>query len=152
VSESDLRNDALAVLDACRVVTLSTCGSEGPWAAPVFYAHDGFELVFVSSLESRHARHLAVDPRCAVAIFPEPEEWQTIRGVQMGGTVERLHGPARVAATARYVRRFPFTDPRSAPPAVLKALGEVAWYRFVPHEIYLVDNARGFGRLEVVLT
>lgn len=146
---ADLRDDALAVVAACRVVTLATRGPEGPWAAPVFYAPEGFDLVFVSSPRSRHAVHLAADPRCAAAIYPEPGDWRDIRGVQMAGRVEELNGPAKTAAIARYLRRFPFVDPRRAPEVVRTALERVAWYRFHAEEVHLVDDRRGFGRHQV---
>ncbi len=145
----ELRDAALAVLAGCEVATLATAGPDGPWASPVFYAPDGFDLIFVSSPRSRHARQLAADPRCAAAIHPEPEDWRTITGVQLGGRVETLHGAGRASAMARYVRRFPFVDPEHAPEMVRRALAGIAWYRFVAEEVYLVDNTRGFGRIEV---
>lgn len=143
---ADLREKALAVVAETRVMTLATSGVDGPWAAPVFYAPDGFDLTFVSSPRSRHAGDLAADPRCAVALFPEPGGWAEIRGVQMAGRVETLEGGAKAAAIVRYVSRFPFVDPASAPAAIRAALDRVTWYLFRPDEVYLVDNSRGFGR------
>lgn len=147
----DLRKDALAVIAECRIMTLATGGAHGPWAAAVFYASDGFDLVFVSSPESRHVGDLALDPRCAVALHPEPSDWRDIRGVQMAGTAAPLHGAERAAAMARYARRFPFADPRQAPEAIRAALDRVGWYRFHPESAHLVDNRRGFGRRAVPL-
>ncbi len=146
---SELRDEALTVIDEARVMTLATTGPAGPWAAPVFYVPEGFELTFLSSPRSRHASDLATDPRCGVALFPEPGGWAEIRGVQMAGKVERLEGGARRAALARYVRRFPFVDPSSAPAVIRAALQRVEWYVFRPDEVYLVDNRRGFGRVSV---
>ncbi len=143
------RDDALAVVASCQVATLATAGPDGPWASPVFYAHDGFDLVFVSSARSRHAEHLAADPRCAAAIHPDPEDWRTITGVQMAGHVDELHGRAKAAAMASYVRRFPFVDRPDTPAMVRRALLDSSWYRFVADQVFLVDNTRGFGRIEV---
>ena len=148
---SELRDEALAVIDEVRVMTLATNGPEGPWAAPVFYVPDGFELTFLSSPRSRHGNDLAADPRCGVALFPPPAGWADIRGVQMAGRVEVLEGRAKAAALARYVRRFPFVDPATAPAAIRAALERVRWYRFRPDEVFLVDNRRGFGRRPVPL-
>ena len=35
-------------LDIC-VMTLATGGDQGPWAAALFYVHEGFTLYFLSS-------------------------------------------------------------------------------------------------------
>ncbi len=148
---SELRDQALSVIAEARVMTVATTGPEGPWAAPVFYAPDGFQLTFLSSPRSRHATDLAADPRCAVALFPEPGSWAEIRGVQMAGRVDLLEGGVKAAAMARYVRRFPFVDPSAAPVAIRAALERVRWYRFSPEEVFLVDNRRGFGRIPVPL-
>ena len=146
---ADPRDAALAVVTGCEVATLATAGPEGPWASPVFYAPDGFDLIFVSSPRSRHARHLAADPRCSAAVHPPPDDWRTITGVQMAGRVHELGGADEAASVARYLRRFPFADPRRAPEMIRRALAGISWYRFVAEAVYLVDNRRGFGRIEV---
>ena len=135
---------ALAYLSAHNVMSLSTCGADGPWAAAVFYASRDFTLYFVSSPQSRHARDLALDPRCAAAIHEDYRDWQAIRGLQLSGTVEPLEGVERDAALACYKAKFQFLDNPGA--ALLAALGKAACYRLTPRELYFVDNTTGFGK------
>jgi nitroimidazol reductase NimA-like FMN-containing flavoprotein (pyridoxamine 5'-phosphate oxidase superfamily) len=45
-------------LDANHVMSLATCGAEGPHAASVFYVRDGLALLWVSDPESRHSAQL----------------------------------------------------------------------------------------------
>jgi uncharacterized protein YhbP (UPF0306 family) len=142
-----MREKALAYLSAHHVMSLSTCGADGPWAAAVFYASRDFTLYFVSSPQSRHARDLALDPRCAAAIHEDYRDWQAIRGIQLSGTVERLEGAERDAALACYRAKFGFlTNPGAAAAPVLEALGKAACYRLTPGELHFVDNTTGFGK------
>lgn len=136
-----MRDKALAYLAAHNVMTLAT---QSVWAAAVFYASEGFDLYFVSSPNSRHARDLAQDPRVAAAIHEDYRDWRAIQGIQLSGTVERLEGAARDAALAVYKAKFPFLRRPGA--TLLAALGKAACYRLSPNEAYFVDNTAGFGR------
>jgi uncharacterized protein YhbP (UPF0306 family) len=126
-------------------MTLSTQGSDGPWAAAVFYVENGDSLVFLSSPNSRHGRNLAQDPRCAATIHSETDDWNCIQGIQIEGSVSELDGEERAHAQQRYGERFPFARPIGAPPAIVLALLRVRWYRLVIVRLYFVDNQRGLG-------
>lgn len=143
---------AEAALDYLRrhhVMTLATAGPDGPWAAAVFYASDGFRLWFLSRPGTRHGRAIEADPRVAATIQDQPEDWRTIRGIQLEGTARRLRGGGAAAAMARYLRRF---HGISADPALAAALAAIAIYELRPTRVYLVDNRVGFGhRAEVPL-
>ena len=134
-----MRDEALAYLAAHNVMTLAT-GSV--WAAAVFYANEGFDLYFVSSPASRHARDLAADPRVAAAIHEDYRDWRSIRGLQLSGTVERLEGAARDAALARYRQKFSFLKTETK---LIEALAKAACYRLTPTEVHFVDNTAGLG-------
>ena len=62
---------AREILDANRYMTLATADGDGrPWAAPVWYAHQGYtELYWVSRPGARHSRNLAVRPELAIVVF-----------------------------------------------------------------------------------
>ena len=138
-----------AYLAAQQVMTLATQGADGPWAAAVFYAELGDDLVFVSSPASRHAGHLAQDPRCAAAIQGPADDWSSIRGIQLEGLVEPLQGDAREQARERYGEKFPFARPAVAAAPILQALARVHWYRLRIGRLHFIDNARGFGQRQV---
>jgi hypothetical protein len=130
-------------------MTLATHGADGPWAAAVFYARDGDDLIFLSSPASRHARHLALDARCAATIQPEVADWRSIRGIQLEGGVAEIDGDERARAQHCYWEKFPFAHPAKAVVAIQQALARVRWYRLRVARLVFVDNGRGFGQREV---
>ena len=140
------RDRALDYLAGHRVMTLATHGPEGPWAAAVFYANDGFNLYFVSSPASRHCRNLAAHARVAATIHEDYRDWQQIKGIQLEGTVEQLSGAEEALARGIYGRKFPLTAGlASAPAAIAAALAKARWYKLTAVRVYFVDNSAGFG-------
>ncbi len=132
------------------VMTLATHGPLGLWAAAVFYAHDGFQLLFLSAKHTRHAQNMAASPYVAATIQDDYAEWQAIQGIQLEGKVRLLSGGERLAAIALYAGRFRFLA--SPPAAIEDALQRINWYRLEPERLYFVDNTRGFGhRDEIIL-
>lgn len=140
-----MREQTLAYLAAHNVMTLAT---KSVWAAAVFYASEDFTLYFVSSPKSRHAQDLAQERRVAAAIHEDYRDWRAIQGIQLSGEAEALEGAARDAALACYGRKFSFLK---AETKLLEALGKAACYRLTPSELYLIDNAAGFGSRTRVL-
>ena len=128
------------------VMTLATQGEQGPWAAALFYARDGDDLVFLSTPASRHARDLARDPRCAATIQGQEQDWRSIRGIQLEGVAAPLEGAQREPARRIYAERFAFVRPGVAPAAIVEALARVQWYRLRVARLFFIDNSRGFGR------
>src|SRR5512138_1421483 len=118
----------LDYLAAHHVMTLSTSGADGPWAAAVFYASERFTFYFVSSPKSRHARDLASDARVAAAIHEDYRDWRAIQGVQLAGRAVHVEGEDREAALECYRKKFPFLALEAR---LLDALGKAACYRLV---------------------
>lgn len=128
------------------VMTLATCGAEGPWAAAVFYVHDGATLFFLSSPSSRHCRNLAQDARCAATIQPDCGDWAQIKGVQLEGRVSPLRGDAALRARQHYGDKFPLIAKlASAPAAIVEAFAKVHWYALQAERMHFIDNSQGFG-------
>lgn len=140
---------ALAYLATHNVITLATSGADGVWAAAVFYASAGFDLVFLSAATTRHARHLAENPWAAGAIQQDYRAWPDIRGIQLEGSVQRLTGLACAAAIALYMGKYPFVAQPEGPLA--PALARVSWYRVQPHRLYFIDNSQGLGHRTVLI-
>ena len=133
------------------VMTLATGGADGPWAAAVFYASDGADLLFLSSPASRHARNLAQDPRCAATIQSDCSDWADIKGVQLQGRVKSLHGDEQARGQQLYGQKFPLVGPsESIPAAIAAALARVRWYRLEPERLYFIDNSLGFGHRDEI--
>jgi uncharacterized protein YhbP (UPF0306 family) len=138
-------------LTAHHVMTLATQGSDGPWAAAVFYASDGNSLIFLSSPTTRHCRNLAQDARCAATIQDDVQDWAQIKGVQLEGQVTELEGEAERRAQQLYGEKFPLVSPLThIPPAIVKALAKVRWFRLTPEHFYFIDNSKGFGHRDEI--
>ena len=133
------------------VMTLATQGPDGPWAAAVFYAGDGCSLIFLSSPNTRHCRNLAFDARCAATIQEDCRDWTQIKGIQLEGRVIELQGDEERRAQALYGEKFPVVGPLAkVPPAIVKALAKVRWYRLVPERLHFIDNSKGFGHRDEI--
>jgi uncharacterized protein YhbP (UPF0306 family) len=138
-------------LDRHHVMTLATCGPDGPWAAAVFYVNAGHALFFLSSPSSRHCRNLAQDPRCAATIQEDCSDWAQIKGVQLEGRAGEIHGEEELRARQRYGDKFPIVGRlATAPAAIALALAKVRWYRLDVERLYFVDNSRGFGHRDQI--
>lgn len=144
-----LREKVLAFLGEHHVMTLSTSGPQGPWAAAVFYAHDNLRLYFLSSPTSRHAECLAADPRAAATIQRDYDDWPGIRGLQLTGSVRTVAAADEARVRALYQQRYPLIGGGAGVPRkILEALQKIRWYELVPEDIYLIDNTLGFAHRE----
>jgi hypothetical protein len=143
-----VRSLALTYLAGHRVATLATSGSQGVWAAAVFYVNENFDLIFLSAESTRHIGNLSANPRAAATIQEDYEDWPDIKGIQMEGTVRVLHGRERAAAIAIYYSKYAFL--RSAGAMVRMALEKVSWYRLTPDLLYFIDNSKGLGHRDEI--
>lgn len=146
--DATVRATLVAYLEAHHVMTVATAE---PWAAAVFYVNEGFTLSFLSSPRSRHARHLASDPRVAVTVHEDYRDWREIKGVQLEGTVRELEGDEVPRVRALYASKFPFVGGAgSAAAPIVEALARIRWYEVTPTGAYFIDNAAGFGHRDFV--
>lgn len=146
---ASLRERVLALLGEHHVMTLSTIGADGPWAAAVFYAHEDLRLYFLSSPTSRHAENLARDARAAATIQRDYDDWPGIRGLQLEGTVREVARADEARVRALYQERYPLIGGGAGVPRkLLEALDKIRWYEFVPKDIHLIDNTLGFAHRE----
>jgi uncharacterized protein YhbP (UPF0306 family) len=137
--------DLLPELLSVAAMTLATTGPDGqPYAAPVYFAADltgeTLRLYFFSDPASQHSQNLGRDPRAAAAFYPESQDWQEIRGVQLRGEACPLPGgEAWNAGWKCYAGKFPFVE------GLKLIVARNTLYRFDPAWIRMVDNRRGFG-------
>jgi uncharacterized protein YhbP (UPF0306 family) len=147
-----LRRKVLEYLAGHNVVTLSTTGPAGPWAAAVFYVNDGLRLYFLSSPRSRHAQDLAADPRVAAAVHEDYRDWPDIKGIQLEGRVAPVPESEIERVRALYGAKFPVVkDAPEAPPEIAAALAGVRWYALTPEALHFIDNSAGFGKRQQLL-
>ena len=149
--ERDGQTDLLTELLSLSSMTLATTGLTGqPHAAPVYFAahptRTGDEAIpslsffFFSDPQSQHGKDLAQDRRAAAAIYPECQDWQEIRGLQMRGQVLELKDESQwERAWKIYQQKFPFVA------GMKEIVARNRLYAFIPDWLRLVDNRRGFG-------
>jgi len=138
---------ARRLCDEVAVMTLATCTDAVPWATDVYFAADGFDLVFLSSPRSRHSRNLAINPACAATIHPLVKSWREIRGLQIEGEVHPPEGTlAKARALAAYLTKFPFASDLIAHPAeTAGAFANATLLVLRPSRLRYLDNAAGIG-------
>jgi uncharacterized protein YhbP (UPF0306 family) len=139
-------------LDRHHVVSLATCGPDGPHAANVFYARDGFALVWVSDPRSRHSRNLKRDAQIAATVAPDCFELEDVRGVQVFGYAHAVPDPSDRARALRLIAaRYPCVAQLArAPSGLCEEYATIEAYRLEPERIVLIDNSRGFGHKDTL--
>lgn len=139
-------------------MTLATVGPHGqPQAAAVFFAADDqLNLFFLSSPSSRHSLNLQHDSRAAATVQADGQEWQTIHGLQIEGTVSQIEGPELLArATRTFAGRHEFLRgllglAADEPAALQGPLASSRFYVLRPAWIRLIDNRQAFGYKEEI--
>ncbi|MEJ2715926.1 MAG: pyridoxamine 5'-phosphate oxidase family protein [Deltaproteobacteria bacterium] len=151
MTREDLERIVIEFMNSFTTVNLACVQGEEPWAAAVYYARQGFDLIFFSSPGSRHSTAFSENARAAATIHGDYKGWREIKGLQMEGTVERIKGVrAQARALATYLKRYPFareflSHPSALSPSVALKMAKVALYRFRPTTILYMDNEQGFG-------
>ncbi len=142
----------LAFLDAHHVMSLATCGIEGPHAANLFYARDEFALLWVSEPSSQHSIHIERQSRVAATIAKDYSDYSQISGLQIVGKARRVMDESECARFRHQLeQRLPFLQViNGAVMQLRQAYGRVEFYRLEPLRIVLIDNARGFGFKEAI--
>ncbi len=150
----DLRNRLDVFLADHTTLTLATVGPDsGPAAAAVFYAHDGdLNLYFLSEERTAHGHNVLANPVVAGAIQADGQDWRTIRGLQVRGTVS-LVAPGDVAhAVAVYGRKYAFVAATTAgaegPGILAGPLAAARFWVLQPSWFRLIDNTVRFGYKE----
>lgn len=146
--ESRYRKEIDSIITDTSVMTLAFQDDLGPWTAPVYYSGEISELFFLSSPRTRHGIAITKGLDFAASIFQEPQRWQQIRGLQLSGNISPVEDEK--GARASFLKKFPFVSlflakNRLLDPLIKEKTEEVIFYRFLPAEATLVDNAIKFG-------
>jgi uncharacterized protein YhbP (UPF0306 family) len=147
----DYRQAALALIQSESTLTLATAGESGPWSAPVYYVCLNGRFYFFSSPRSRHIRQATESGEASASLFHQADTWQTIRGIQMAGSVQRIDSMVlSMKAIAMYLKRFTFVreffaDYPTPDPDAFFSRFKARLYAFTPTEVYYIDNRFGLG-------
>lgn len=144
----------LSVIKTGKVMTLATISESGAWSAPVYYHFDGSNFYFFSSETSRHIQDtLAFPLPCAASIFEDHVNFEKIKGIQMSGRVFRTDNVrAPLPAITGYIKKFGISILSNDPLEFFETHYHAKLFKFVPEQVFWMDNAKGLGtRVEICL-
>jgi uncharacterized protein YhbP (UPF0306 family) len=135
----DFIEQGRTIVDNALYLVLGTADADGrPWAAPVYFAHDGYrEFIWVSKPEARHSRNIEVRPEVSIVVFDSTVPIGTGGGVYMEATAAEADEAERDEALATFSRRSvahggsEFTAADALPPARLRLYKATAAEQFV---------------------
>ncbi|WP_155263822.1 pyridoxamine 5'-phosphate oxidase family protein [Sphingomonas segetis] len=142
-----MEQPAIAILDANRVMSISTVRADGwPQTTVVGYANEGFRLYFLIYRTSQKFENIARDNRVSIAVANEPSRLRDIKAVYSGCTASELTElRERSRAWMLLARRHPnLTD--LAPPDQAEVATMVAECRYVS----VLDYSLGLGHAESI--
>lgn len=147
----DLAARIAIFLDAHHVMSLATCGAQGPHAANLFYARDGLSLLWVSNRQSTHSANIGTNPHVSASIAPDYRDFEEICGLQIFGSAHQLNDGAECySARAVLAARYPTLQLLSDRPMIERAYASAETYRLVPNRIIMIDNRRGFAHKDTL--
>jgi len=145
LTEAELESAILEELRNHTVLTLATSGEAGPHAVSLMYAHDAFDIYWLSDPQTCHSECLAHNSSAAVTIAAQHDDFRKIRGLQMEGNGRRVTDvDEENLGFDLLVARYPFLK-QFAAGKLARHLGAAAIYLFRPAQLTLIDNSRGFG-------
>ena len=145
--DDELAGQIAALLDMYHVMSLATISPNGPHAVNLFYARDGFTLLWVSDPSSRHSVEIEADSRVAATIATDFSDFHQVHGLQLSGHAVRITDESgRQNARGHLENRYPFlVATASAPPELCQAYDRAEFYQLTPDRIVLIDNTRRLG-------
>ena len=149
----------LDFMKAQKAAIVSAADTDGvPWAVPVFYIHDGFQVYWLTNPSNRLGSYLQANPRAVLCILAESLDWQKMQGLQMEGAVDIVESRReQLKALSLYVRRFAglskvLLNPAKSGGLIGKA-ASMRFHRFTPSRCWFTDHQRGFAhRIELTLS
>lgn len=128
-----------------RVMTLATVTQGGaPMAHTVEYASDGETIYFITNGTTRKAGNIRLNPRVALTVDEDYDDWSTIKGVQLEAEAVVLTDQAEIEkAAAVYIAKFPFVA--NFPPNP-----QLAFVRVTPLKGFFLDYTKGFTHKDPV--
>jgi len=150
---AQLIRETKAYLETHHVMTLSTAGEEGPWAAAVFYLSIDFNLYFFTETNTRHGRDLAANPLVAAAVHEDYHDWRDIKGIQLRGEATPVGRIEKARIIPLFVRKFPSVGSFLSNPKTAAAVARAQVFKLAPREIWFLENDKGFSaRQQIILT
>ncbi len=148
---AELRERVLAYLANHTTLNLATYGPAGLWSSAVLYINDGTTLYYTSVPQTRHAVNAEATHVVSGTINDDCKSFETMAGVQIGGTVEEVTDfDERRRAVRAYLAKFPYATGlwHGEHEADIIALdpGIHHFYRISPTQLLFTDNQHAPGK------
>ena len=133
VSKTQAKKRLLRFLGKNRLMALATSNQNKPWSATVFFAFDRkYNLIFFSRQDTKHCKHIRINPNVSAAINHEWRDTQgNIRGLQITGRVSRVSHKDFRKQYAVFEKRFPWAE---------SFANDHVLYLIRPREIWYIDE------------
>ena len=133
---------ARRLIDSSSYLTLGTADAGGrPWVSPVWYAAAGYtELLWVSSPDARHSRHLAARPEAGIVIFDSRAALGEAQAVYMTAVAEELTGAELEGSIEVFSRRSQQSGARGWTLEDVVAPAGLRLYRATATETFVLDS------------
>ncbi len=135
--QQTLDQKILSLLDQADRLTLGTSVDGNSSASSLFFARDGFDLIFFTFNSTRKAEQVKMNPHVQAVIWPKDQDG--IRGVQVSGICRQIKDPAEIKKAHDLVLKTTtaFKDFMDDPFLIKnKAVG---YYRLKPTLIKYID-------------
>ena len=128
-------------------LTIATVREDGyPQATTVSYACDGLDIYFGCSQNSQKALNLARNNKISLTVTPPYTDWNSIRGLSLGGRAERVtQQPDLLRVEALFFKKFPYVVQYTS-----QDRSQLALFHIVPEVISVLDYRKGFGHTDIV--
>lgn len=111
VTAEELKQHTLAFLKKERVMVIGTSAKDQVWSATVEYVViDGFELIFYSRPDSRHAENISKNENVSVVITEMPPKKTGNKSVQIAGVARIAQGAEWNAYYPLYAKKIKNAD------------------------------------------
>ena len=133
---------ARRLIDSSSYLTLGTADADGrPWVAPVWYAAASYtELLWASSPDARHSRHLAARPEAGIVIFDSQVALGEAQAVYMTAVADEFTGPELERSIAVFSRRSQESGARAWTLEDVVAPARLRLYRASVTETFVLDS------------
>jgi nitroimidazol reductase NimA-like FMN-containing flavoprotein (pyridoxamine 5'-phosphate oxidase superfamily) len=139
----DLTALGRTIVDEALYLVLGTADADGrPWAAPVYFAHDGYrEFVWVSKPGAQHSRNIEARPEVSIVVFDSSVPIGTGRGaVYMPATAAEVTEAERDQVLATYSRRAVAHGGREFSAAEVLEPARLRLYKATAAEQFVLDE------------
>lgn len=143
------------IISNTNFLVLATCGSDQPWAAPLYFAFDEqFSLYFISRNNSKHVIHIRENDNVGVAIYDSSCIPGECDGIQIQGIASELSSTSEIVHAAKVLFTRRWSDPikrgKYFDASLYKGTTKMRLYRIKPVTAFVVDKTRSKDyRIEV---